>query len=138
MRIGVVGGGGREHAIIKAIRKNPSVEKLYAIPGNGGIARDAECVPEIKATDVEGLDQETFDKAVQLVLSEPQLDDVSAELPKQDGAYVFAVEFLPGQFDQRADSAAQCIQILTQGERPKVRSAKVYLLYGDLSADEIA
>ncbi len=88
--------------------------------------------------DVEGLDQETFDKAVQLVLSEPQLDDVSTELPKQDGAYVFAVEFLPGQFDQRADSAAQCIQILTQGERPKVRSAKVYLLYGDLSADEIA
>ena len=88
--------------------------------------------------DVEGLDQETFDKAVQLVLSEPQLDDVSTELPKQDGAYVFAVEFLPGQFDQRADSAAQCIQILTQGERPKVRSAKVYLLYGELSADEIA
>ena len=88
--------------------------------------------------DVEGLDQETFDKAVQLVLSEPQLDDVSAELPKQDGAYVFAVEFLPGQFDQRADSAAQCIQILTQGERPKVRSAKVYLLYGDLSEEEIA
>ena len=55
MRIGVVGGGGREHAIIKAIKKNPSVEKLYAIPGNGGIARDAECVPEIKATDVEGV-----------------------------------------------------------------------------------
>ena len=88
--------------------------------------------------DVEGLDSETFEKAVRLVLSEPQLDEVSTELPKEDGAYVFAVEFLPGQFDQRADSAAQCIQILTQGERPKVRSAKVYLLYGKLSDEEIA
>ncbi len=88
--------------------------------------------------DVEGLDPESFEKAVRLVLSEPQLDEVAAELPAADGAHVFAVEFLPGQFDQRADSAAQCIQILTQGERPKVRSAKVYLLYGALSEEELA
>jgi len=52
MKIGVVGGGGREHAIIKALKKNSSIEKIFAIPGNGGIARDAECVPDIKATDV--------------------------------------------------------------------------------------
>ncbi len=88
--------------------------------------------------DVEGLDPESFEKAVRLVLSEPQLDEVAAELPAADGTHVFAVEFLPGQFDQRADSAAQCIQILTQGERPKVRSAKVYLLYGALSEEELA
>ncbi len=88
--------------------------------------------------DVEGLDPESFEKAVRLVLSEPQLDEVAAELPAADGAHVFAVEFLPGQFDQRADSAAQCIQILTQGERPRVRSAKVYLLYGALSEEELA
>ncbi len=52
MKIGVVGSGGREHAIIKALKKNTSIEKIYAIPGNGGISRDAECVPDIKATDV--------------------------------------------------------------------------------------
>lgn len=55
MRIGVVGGGGREHAIIKALKKNSFIEKIYAIPGNGGIAADAECIPALKATDVEGV-----------------------------------------------------------------------------------
>jgi len=88
--------------------------------------------------DVEGLDKETFEKATKLVLSEPQLDNVYADLPDHKDACIFAVEFLPGQFDQRADSAAQCIQILTTGDRPKVRSAKVYLLYGNLTDQEIA
>ena len=54
MNILVVGGGGREHAIIKKLRENSEVEKIYALPGNGGIARDAECVP-VKATDIEGI-----------------------------------------------------------------------------------
>jgi formate C-acetyltransferase len=56
----------------------------------------------------------------------------------EDGATVFAVEYLPGQFDQRADSAAQCIQLFSQGERPTVRTARVYLLYGNLTDDQIA
>lgn len=55
LTIGVVGGGGREHAIIKALKKNSSIETIYALPGNGGIARDAICVPEIKATDVDAI-----------------------------------------------------------------------------------
>ena len=71
MRIGVVGGGGREHAIIKAIKKNPSVEKLYAIPGNGGIARDAECVPEIKATDVDGVVKFAVEQKLDYVVVAP-------------------------------------------------------------------
>ena len=54
MDILVVGGGGREHAIIKKLRENKDVEKIYALPGNGGIARDAECVP-VKATDIDGI-----------------------------------------------------------------------------------
>ena len=54
MNVLVVGGGGREHAIIKKIRENKNVDKIYALPGNGGIARDAECHP-IKATDIEGI-----------------------------------------------------------------------------------
>ena len=54
MKILVIGGGGREHAVIKSLKKNPAVEKIYALPGNGGIAQDAECYP-VKATDIEGI-----------------------------------------------------------------------------------
>ena len=88
--------------------------------------------------DLENINKELFDYAVKTVLSEPQLDDVYAELPVDGAAVVFAVEYLPGQYDQRADSAAQCIQILSQGERPAVRTAKVYALYGELSEADIA
>ena len=87
--------------------------------------------------DVENISQELFDYAVKTVFSEPQLDVVSSELDG-DGASVFAVEYLPGQFDQRADSAAQCIQIISQGERPTVRTAKVYMLYGALTDEQLA
>ena len=86
--------------------------------------------------DVENISPELFDYAVKTVLSEPQLDMVSYEL-SAEGAHVFAVEYLPGQFDQRADSAAQCIQIISQAQRPEVRSAKVYLLYGQLSQEQL-
>ncbi len=91
----------------------------------------------INRYDAENITEELFDYAVKTVFSEPQLDIASKEI-SLDGATVFAVEFLPGQFDQRADSAAQCIQIISQGERPTVRSAKVYALYGELRETEIA
>ena len=55
MKVMVVGGGGREHAIISKIKENPDVEEIYALPGNGGIAADATCVPEIGATDLDGI-----------------------------------------------------------------------------------
>ena len=86
--------------------------------------------------DVEGMAPEQFRQAVPVVFSEPQLDIVSETIEAQ-GA-VFAVEFLPGQFDQRADSAAQCIQIISQGERPVVRTAKVYVLEGALRESDVA
>ncbi len=86
--------------------------------------------------DAQKLEKELFDYAVQTVFSEPQVDNVSFDAPT--GQIVFAVEPLPGQYDQRADSAAQCIQILSQGERPLVRTAKVYVLEGDLSEADIA
>ena len=85
--------------------------------------------------DVEGIDRELFDKAIPTVFSEPPVDVTYDELPA--APHVFAVEYLPGQFDQRADSASQCIQLLSQGERPDVRSAKVYLLEGDLTAGDL-
>ena len=87
--------------------------------------------------DVEGIDRELFEYCIGTVFSEPQLDDTYNE-PDSSGYYVFAVEPLPGQFDQRADSAAQCIQIISQQERPAVASAKVYMLRGGgLTAKEI-
>ena len=85
--------------------------------------------------DLEGISRELFDYAVKTVLSEPQLDLVTDQVPQGDA--VFAVEYLPGQFDQRADSAAQCIQILSQGERPAVRTARVYALEGVLTPQEL-
>ena len=104
--------------------------------------------------DVEGITEELFDYAVNTVFSEPQVDVASAKLPSDvtcDGAgaagacgtgggagCLFAVEPLPGQFDQRASSAAECIQIISRGERPAVKTAKVYALYGNISDGEAA
>ena len=86
--------------------------------------------------DAENIEKDLFDAAVNTVFSEPQVDNVSYELPQGD--VVFAVEPLPGQYDQRADSAAQCIQIISQGNRPTIRTAKVYVLSGAPSEDELA
>ncbi len=88
--------------------------------------------------DVEGIEKVLFDSCVRTVFSEPQVDVTYAELPQNDTAVVFGAEYLPGQFDQRADSAAQCIQILSCGVRPAVRTANVYQLFGDLTKEEIA
>lgn len=90
----------------------------------------------INRYDAENITKELFDYAVKTVFSEPQLDNTYSCL-ENDGAAVFAVEYLPGQFDQRADSAAQCIQLISRGDRPLIRTAKVYMLYGDITADEL-
>ena len=91
----------------------------------------------INRYDVEGASDELFQQCVPTVFSEPQSDDAFAELPVEDGAVVFAVEPLPGQFDQRAASASECIQLISQGERPEVASAKVYMLEGELSQADV-
>ena len=85
--------------------------------------------------DAENMEKSLFDYAVGTVFSEPQVDNVSYELPQ--GGTVFAVEPLPGQYDQRADSASQCIQIISQGNRPTIRTAKVYVLEGELTAEQV-
>ncbi len=87
--------------------------------------------------DVENIDAELFEYAKNTVFSEPQVDTVAEKIDLSSGV-VFGVEFLPGQFDQRANSAAECIQIISKGERPTVKTAKVYILEGELSADDIA
>ena len=86
--------------------------------------------------DAEDLEESLFNYAVNTVFSEPQVDNVSYDIPA--GQFVFAVEPLPGQYDQRADSAAQCIQIISQGNRPTIRTAKVYVLAGELTEENIA
>lgn len=87
--------------------------------------------------DAEGITSDLFDSCVSTVFSEPQSDIATRALPEAAGAAVFAVEPLPGQFDQRAESASECIQLISQGERPVVRTAKVYLLEGPLSDADI-
>ena len=90
----------------------------------------------INRYDIENAGEALVSRCVGTVFSEPQLDRVTYDLP-DDGAYVFAVEYLPGQFDARADSAAQCMQIISKADRPDVRTARVYLLYGGLSEEDI-
>jgi len=87
--------------------------------------------------DVQNISPELFESCKRGIFAEPQLDDVSDTLQNTENCRVFAVEYLPGQFDQRADSAAQCIQIVSQGNRPAVRTAKVYIISGDISDAEL-
>ena len=91
----------------------------------------------VQRYDLDGLTDEEFAKATQLILSEPQVETSTTELSLSSDETAFAVEFLPGQFDQRADSAAQCVQILTGKERPFVSSARVIILTGQLSSENL-
>lgn len=94
----------------------------------------------INRYDIAGLKAEYCEKAANLIISEPQCDYLyQEEIPAIDGEYqIFAVESLPGQYDQRADSAGQCLQVIAQGDKPLVKAAKVYVLLGEISAEELA
>ena len=99
--------------------------------------KNLESVRLLNRYDVENITPELFERSKRTVFSEPQLDNIYDTLP-EGGSVTFAVEYLPGQFDQRADSAAQCIQLMSQTDRPTVRSARVYMLEGNLSAEDVA
>ena len=90
----------------------------------------------INVYDAEDIDEELFKYAIDNVFSEPQVDNADREIDLA-GAKAFAVEFLPGQFDQRADSAAQCIQLISQKEKPLIHSSKIYALYGSINDADI-
>ncbi|MBE7038328.1 MAG: phosphoribosylformylglycinamidine synthase [Ruminococcaceae bacterium] len=90
----------------------------------------------INRYDVENIEEELFNQSKMTVFAEPQLDNIYDDLDA-DTKNLFAVEPLPGQFDQRADSAMQCIQIISKKERPLVKTAKIYMLYGNLTNDEV-
>ncbi len=95
-----------------------------------------EDVRIVNCYDAENIDADLFDYCKKTVFSEPQLDNIYENMDFGN-AVVFAVEYLPGQFDQRADSAAQCIQIISQKEKPLIKTMKIYALYGDISKDDI-
>ena len=88
--------------------------------------------------DAEDIEEDLFRRCVKTVFSEPQMDVVSEGAFHLEKARVFAVEYLPGQFDQRADSAAQCVQLVSMGSRPVIRTAKVYAVFGDVSEKGLA
>lgn len=89
--------------------------------------------------DVEGISEEVYENAAKTIFSEPNLDVVYyEEIPGLNGERVFAIEFLPGQYDQRGDWAAQCIQIVNQGVRPAINTAKVYILSGQVTDEEFS
>ena len=99
-----------------------------------------DCIDDLRLLnryDIEGLSDEVCDSAAKTIFSEPNLDVVYKETVEYDkDARVFAVEYLPGQYDQRADWAAQCVQIINEGQRPNINSAKLYILSGDID-DEL-
>ncbi|MCL2023289.1 MAG: phosphoribosylformylglycinamidine synthase [Oscillospiraceae bacterium] len=102
----------------------------------GTLGLDIDSVRIFHRYDVQGLSPKQFSNAVTTIFSEPNVDKTYNELPDLEG-FVFAAEYLPGQFDQRADSAAQCIALETGGERPLVRTARIYAMGGELTAGEL-
>ncbi|MEO0018473.1 MAG: hypothetical protein RLZZ522_1756, partial [Verrucomicrobiota bacterium] len=91
----------------------------------------------IQRYDIDGITAAEFATAVRLILSEPQVDVAFSTLALAENETAFGVEYLPGQFDQRADSAAQCVQILTGQERPFVAAAKVIVLGGEIAPADL-
>ena len=106
----------------------------HEIRGYLGI-KDAESVRVLIRYDVENVSDETFEKACNGIFSEPPVDILyREEFPVEEGSRVFSVEFLPGQFDQRADSAVQCIQFIKEDEQPVIKTAVVYVIKGENGA----
>ena len=115
---------------------SPAKELLHDLRENLSLT-NLEAIRVIQRYDIDGLSDADFAKASQLILSEPQVESATASISIAAGETAFAVEFLPGQFDQRADSAAQCIQILNQQEKPIVVSARVIVLQGTITAEQL-
>ena len=101
--------------------------------------QNVTAVRELIRYDVENIEDEVFEKACRTVFSEPPVDDLYLEkFETAENARVFSVEYLPGQFDQRADSAVQCVQFLNENAKPIIRSATTYVIEGDITEDEFA
>jgi phosphoribosylformylglycinamidine synthase len=136
---------------VQGMNDTQTVRRVYATKRSGydveaqGLLRDLRdnlkqpgltAVRIFNRYDVSGISEEEYCQVRNLVFSEPPVDDVFDEtVDFGQSAAVIAIEALPGQYDQRADSAAQCIQIVTQKERPAVRTARIIALYGQVTPD---
>ena len=122
-------------------KKTPFATEAHGVKSDLKIAlmNDAvESVRVINRYDIENIDVDDYKMAEKTILSEPQVDTLyeeEAPTPAND-EYVLAVEYLPGQFDQRADSASQCIQLATMKQKPDVRSARLYYIKGQLTEED--
>ena len=117
-----------------AVKAKELKEEIGSYLGITGV----EQVREFIRYDVENLSEDTFETACRTVFSEPPVDVLyREEIPAPANGHVFSVEFLPGQFDQRADSAVQCVKFLNESEEPIIRTAVTYLLVGDITEDEL-
>ena len=101
--------------------------------------QNVTAVRELIRYDVENIEDEVFEKACRTVFAEPPVDDLYLEkFETAENAHVFSVEYLPGQFDQRADSAVQCVQFLNENAKPIIRSATTYVIEGEITEEELA
>jgi phosphoribosylformylglycinamidine synthase len=103
-----------------------------------GLQIDIASVRIVNRYFAEGISEEDFNSARNTIFSEPPVDITYGKMPSFEGARVFAVEYLPGQFDQRADSCAQCVSLATGKERPKIQSAKIYAVYGNICDEDFS
>jgi len=116
-----------------AVKSKELLEEIKSYLGIMGVNN----VRELIRYDIEDLSEETYQKACVCVFSEPPVDLLYEEtFPMKDGSRVFSVEFLPGQFDQRADSAVQCVRFLKEDENPIIKTAVTYCLEGTISEEE--
>ena len=117
---------------IKARELREEIESYLDITGVTGVR-------VLVRYDIENISEDVYKEALGTIFSEPPVDDVFEEtFPHSADDVVFSVEYLPGQFDQRADSAEQCVKLLNENEEPVIRSAMTYVISGKLSAEETA
>lgn len=117
-----------------AVRAKELHAEIRSYLGIGGVTK----VRVLIRYDIENISEDTYQKALVTVFSEPPVDDIYEETFDLNGAKVFSVEFLPGQFDQRADSAEQCVKLLNENEDPLIRTAVTYVIEGTASDEELA
>ncbi len=117
-----------------AVRAKELHAEIRSYLGIGGVTK----VRVLIRYDIENISEDTYQKALGTVFSEPPVDDIYEETFDLNGATVFSVEFLPGQFDQRADSAEQCVKLLNENEDPLIRTAVTYVIEGTASDEELA
>ena len=117
-----------------AVRAKELQSEIKSYLGISGATK----VRELIRYDIENISGETYKKALVTVFSEPPVDDIYEEEFDLNGARTFSVEFLPGQFDQRADSAEQCVKLLNEEEEPIIRTAVTYAIEGTISDEEFA